>query len=181
MMTPSATQIPLHDIHLPDAAHWWPPAPGWWLLSVVAITVMVFIAFYSYRQLKFLRWRNALLNEFTDFIKSSEQRSAAEKVIHVAENLRRLSLTLYPANNTASLTGQAWLQFLNDHAPQAVFTSKPFTLLIEAPYKPIEQHISDNDVKQITQQARQWARFNCNRNNYQRLKKYQQGKRNELA
>ena len=24
-------QIPLRDLHLPDAISWWPLAPGWWL------------------------------------------------------------------------------------------------------------------------------------------------------
>ena len=28
-------QLPLRDIHLPEAVSWWPPAYGWWLLVVL--------------------------------------------------------------------------------------------------------------------------------------------------
>ncbi|MBV1912177.1 MAG: DUF4381 domain-containing protein, partial [Cycloclasticus sp.] len=30
-------ELPLRDIHLPDAITWWPPAIGWWLLLAVII------------------------------------------------------------------------------------------------------------------------------------------------
>ena len=29
--------LPLRDLHLPDAIGWWPPAPGWWVLFVLAL------------------------------------------------------------------------------------------------------------------------------------------------
>ena len=29
------TEIPIRDLHLPDAIGWWPLAPGWWLVIVL--------------------------------------------------------------------------------------------------------------------------------------------------
>ena len=32
-MDPS--EIPIRDLHLPEAIGWWPLAPGWWVLIVL--------------------------------------------------------------------------------------------------------------------------------------------------
>lgn len=31
----------LRDIHLPDPVGWWPPAPGWWLLGLTILGLLV--------------------------------------------------------------------------------------------------------------------------------------------
>ena len=31
----------LRDIHLPEPISWWPLAPGWWLLIIIALALMV--------------------------------------------------------------------------------------------------------------------------------------------
>jgi len=33
-------ELPLKDIHLPDAITWWPLAIGWWLLIVMVIAAI---------------------------------------------------------------------------------------------------------------------------------------------
>ncbi|MGH8222486.1 MAG: DUF4381 family protein, partial [Woeseiaceae bacterium] len=36
-------QIPLRDLHLPEAVGWWPPAPGWWLLIALAVAALLWL------------------------------------------------------------------------------------------------------------------------------------------
>jgi len=33
----------LRDIHLPQAVHWWPPAPGWWILALVSLALITWL------------------------------------------------------------------------------------------------------------------------------------------
>jgi hypothetical protein len=44
------TQLPLKDIHLPDAISWWPPAIGWWLIIILMPLLIVFF-YWFYKRL----------------------------------------------------------------------------------------------------------------------------------
>ena len=36
-------QIPLRDLHLPEAISWWPLAPGWWFVIGIAVIGLGFL------------------------------------------------------------------------------------------------------------------------------------------
>ncbi|MBV1930617.1 MAG: DUF4381 domain-containing protein [Porticoccaceae bacterium] len=40
----------LRDIHLPEAIGWWPPAPGWWILTLVLLVSIAFTIRYLVRR-----------------------------------------------------------------------------------------------------------------------------------
>ena len=40
-MNPQDPLSQLKDIHLPAAGGFWPPAPGWWLLTLLALLLIV--------------------------------------------------------------------------------------------------------------------------------------------
>ena len=44
------TELPLKDIHLPDAISWWPPAIGWWLLALL-IPILIVFSYWLYKRL----------------------------------------------------------------------------------------------------------------------------------
>ena len=46
------TQIPLRDLHLPEMIGWWPLAPGWWFLIVLAAAGLGYLLYQS-----FMKWR----------------------------------------------------------------------------------------------------------------------------
>ncbi len=135
MNTPAPLE--LRDIHLPDPISWWPPAPGWWLLLLLPI--LIYIGWWSVH-----RWsrrhrlkKNALIE--LDQLKQAYtndpnvQRCASE----LSALLRRIALVRYPRHQVAALTGEAWLEFLDQNTD----ASSPFTqgagrLLITAPFQP---------------------------------------------
>jgi cbb3-type cytochrome oxidase subunit 3 len=43
-------QLPLRDIHLPEAIGWWPPAIGWWLLAIL-IPLFMALMFWLYKRI----------------------------------------------------------------------------------------------------------------------------------
>ena len=171
--------LQLHDIHLPEAAGWWPPAIGWWVLASISLALLIWIAVIIWKWLKFQSWRKKLINEFhakvstltadTDDLDIHETANRAQ-VIAITEALRQSALTLFPENTVANLTGNDWLDFLEKNSVNTPFKQSPGNLLIKAPYSDSVE-CDDNSVKQLKQMATAWVKHNANRLHYQQLKK----------
>jgi len=105
------TPLPLRDIHLPDAVSWWPPAYGWWLL-LVGLPVLLVLCFAVYKRLT----RKTALKSARKhllLIKQDSQLSAYQKLCEISTLLRRTAISYFPRAESASLTGEKWLAFLD--------------------------------------------------------------------
>ena len=50
--------------------------------------------------------------------------------------LRRLCVSIFPRTDSASLTGDRWLEFLDRPLTASRFTAGPGRILLDAPYRP---------------------------------------------
>ena len=66
--------------------------------------------------------------------------------------LRRTAISVYPPEQVASLTGQAWLEFLDRPFKEKKFSSIQGQQLINNPY----QRTIDSDLKPLFEFAKQW-------------------------
>jgi hypothetical protein len=136
--------LPLRDIHLPDPVSWWPPAPGWWLVlgSIIAIAIFTLL-------IKKIRQRNLLKNfalgELTN-IHNQYENDNNKKILAQSLSilLRRVSVSFYPRKNVASLTGEQWLQHLDNTSDKKGFNTAEGHALITAPYLPEGKNPGDN-------------------------------------
>jgi len=165
MQAPDENTLQLHDIHLPDPAGWWPPAPGWWILALLLIVLVVWLSRIAWQWLKYQQWRKRVLNEFSHF----ESIDDVQFLTQITEKLRQLAITVYPEREVASLTGKHWLEFLDRHSEQKDFSEHPANLMIEAPYTGQQVDLSSQQNRQLIQLARHWAKHNTRRDNYRRL------------
>ena len=130
-----ATQLPLRDIHLPEPVSWWPPGPGWWLLAVLIIALVMtgMWLWTRYKQAAGKRFAQQELSriakEFDEFC--DRQRLAKD----LSALLRRASISYYPRHEVAALTGAEWLNWLDQHADCDEFSQGPGTALLSAPYQ----------------------------------------------
>lgn len=127
----------LHDVIAPPPVPWWPPAPGWlWLLGALTILVLaagVWGLIVWQRQ----RYRREALAEWRrqePLLHDPNRRAAA--LANLAELLKRTTLAVFPREQVASLTGPAWLAFLDRTGATTAFTSGPGALLEAAAYDP---------------------------------------------
>ena len=140
-MNPAAQQpLPLKDIHLPDPISWWPLAPGWWgLVFLVLLLVGLFIlgrTLYRRGQLR-REARQALQNiQAQHEAHQDDQQLTADLSIL----LRRVTLSYSSRADVASLTDDAWLNFLDRGVTKTkfkdAFSNGAGRVLIDAPYKP---------------------------------------------
>lgn len=126
--------LPLRDIHLPEPVSWWPPAPGWWLLLMLLAALVALAVFLQHRySRKALQRaaRQALLQIGDAYRQSGDTRVLAQQL---SMWLRRVTLSRYPRQEVAGLTGSAWLRFLDRTLAGDEFQHGVGRVLTAAPY-----------------------------------------------
>ncbi|WP_088331995.1 DUF4381 domain-containing protein [Lacimicrobium sp. SS2-24] len=150
MNTPATAQ--LRDIHLPETVGWWPPAPGWWLLALFLIVIVILIARW---QLRAYRYRCAIRQALQELEQiSAEQPNWPQ---HLNSLLKRLALSYFPREQTASLHQQQWLDFLVERLPKAKQSdfADRYQLLLNSLY---QRQPSELDIKLYKTLAKDWIR-----------------------
>ncbi|MDX2480988.1 MAG: DUF4381 domain-containing protein [Desulfuromusa sp.] len=131
MLPPAVPTLPLHDIHLPAAIGYWPPAPGWWLLlGLVILCGLGILLLIRFRQRRRLR-RLALAQ-----LDSLQGLSGRELASALSRLLRQAAISHFPRHEVAGLSGDAWLAFLDGRFSERPFTTGVGRILCDAPYRP---------------------------------------------
>lgn len=129
-------QIPLRDLHLPDAVGWWPPAPGWWVLvALLALGMLLLVRRYVRYRARGAAQRHALKQLEVLRSEFAENGNAVALGAGVSELLRRTMLAYRPRGEVAGLTGEDWLRWLDRDLGAAQFTAGPGRCLLDLPYR----------------------------------------------
>jgi hypothetical protein len=153
----------LEGIVEPTPVSWAPQTVGWWVLGVVLLGLVSILTLWLIRRWRSDRYRREALIELT----SIEKRLHAGEhgaIVAVAIVLRRVALHIAPRERVASLTGERWLGFLNDHVRRSVFTDGAARLLVEVAYAPLaplacDRNAGDSDDRtELVGCARNWVR-----------------------
>ena len=130
------TQIPLRDLHLPEAIGWWPLAPGWWFLIVVASCVVLYYGYRAFRRWRRNSLRRVALRELRR-IRGEYQAGVDEITLakELSELLRRTMLAYAPRQEVAGLTGDHWLRWLDRGLDEQLFASGSGKDVESLPYR----------------------------------------------
>ena len=118
----------LRPLHAPPAISWWPPAPGWWLLLVLSL-IAILLAFRWWRR---NAPRRAALQELDSLARSEPD--PLQRAAYINRLLKRYALVCWPHTETAALTGESWLRFLDTHGGKGAFVEGSGQLLATQPY-----------------------------------------------
>ena len=126
----------LRDIHQPLAIETWPPAPGWWLLVFLAVAVVLLACYLLFQRWRVNRYRREALAEMSQLFDAWQANSDDLAYIEALQRLlKRVALTSFPREDVASLTGEAWVQFLDRSTGSHDFSMGEAEALIDASYK----------------------------------------------
>ncbi|MCH9695658.1 MAG: DUF4381 domain-containing protein [Gammaproteobacteria bacterium] len=149
------TELPLRDLHLPEAVSWWPLAPGWWFIIAVLAGLLVWLlrrAFDNWRANAPRRFAIRELGSIeSDFRQHGNAVLMAQKV---SELLRRSMLAYAPRNEVAGLTGESWLQWLDNGLSVPYFHTEGGKSLLQLPYRDPESDVSDVDTNALLAAAK---------------------------
>jgi hypothetical protein len=160
-MNPLDRLQPLID---PPPIAWWPPAPGWWLL--MALVPLLLWGLWRLRHRLPRRaqpqdsaaldpLRQAALAELAGFAKPYYQAPAAVWLQQLNGLLKRLCRAQYPDSNSHTLSGRAWLAFIDSRCPAAGLTR--WMVLVEGAYRG-ECRLPDKAIDELNQAIEIWIR-----------------------
>jgi Domain of unknown function (DUF4381) len=111
----------LHDIVAPLPVPWLPPAPGWWIVAVIALGALAILAAAWAARWRRNAYRRAALKELDALGKPP----GPPEMQAISAILKRAALVVYPREEVASLTGRRWLEFLDRSAGMHAFADGP--------------------------------------------------------
>jgi hypothetical protein len=149
--------LPLRDIHLPEPVSWWPPAPGWWLLLISAAVIIISILLFKRirRRGRLKRTVRTELSLLREHYHQHHDRVLLVKAL--SELMRRASISFYPRQDSASLTGERWLQHLDETAQRKEFQHGGGRILASAPYLPSSSDIN-TDIDDLLSLCENWLK-----------------------
>ena len=144
------TQLPLRDLHLPDPVGWWPLAPGWWIIIVLAVGGLGWLLYRGWQKYRYNAPRRYAIRSLAAIeAEYLADRNAARLGRQVSELLRRAMLAYAPRDAVAGLTGEAWLQWLDQDLPVPYFHTEGGKSLLALPYRDPAGDFSDVDVNAL--------------------------------
>lgn len=141
----------LRDIHLPADPSWWPPAPGWWVLAAICVSLLVCTFLWLRARNRRRQWRRQIMAEFNQIATNEDFRLDPPRLIAELSQLLRRSGRLIDAT-APSLRGSAWLAFLDAQLGGEEFSQGPGRILLDGPY----QRKADVDADALLALVRRW-------------------------
>ena len=174
IMQPADPLAELRDIHLPGQIETWPPAPGWWLLALLLLAAVIAGFAFLIRRWRANRYRRearVALRALHNSWQAQQDDQAYLTDLQVL--LKRTALTRFPREDVASLTGEAWVQFLDHSTGSHDFSLGAAEVLIDGNYR----NDVEIDVPALQASALNWIE----RHDPKHLARYRQQQREQAA
>jgi Domain of unknown function (DUF4381) len=135
----------LHDFSQPAPPAWTPQTIGWYVLFAIVGLLLLWLTVRTIRQWLANRYRRAALHKL-----------AFLPPVQFSALLKSTALVVWPRARIASLTGAAWLEFLNKSGPDELFTTAPGNRIEEIALQPAT--LSSEDEQKLRQLTAEWVR-----------------------
>lgn len=106
----------LHDIVLPADVSAWPPAIGWWLILICALLLLSLGIFFALRYYHRQQKRRIYLQALAQL-----QPEHSTAYYGAVNRLLKQAAITYCGPAAKTLSGQAWLNYLDQQVGQALF------------------------------------------------------------
>lgn len=142
----------------------WPPAPGWWFLAALILSIFLLMRLRPWQRLHRPKvepeaaidpQRQIALDELSRLDKPYGGQLANQWLQQLNALLKRLCRTRYPNDHPHTLSGRAWLAFLDSRCPAAGLTR--WMVLVEGVYR-AECRLDDKAIQGLEQSVQIWIR-----------------------
>lgn len=156
----------LEPLITPAPAAWWPPAPGWWVVAAL-IPIALWVLWLTRQHWQPRRkpkdvaeapldpLRQAALEELARLPRPYDRAPAGPWLQALNGLLKRVSRARWPDSHSHTLSGRAWLAFLDNRCPAAGLTR--WMILVEGGYR-AECQLDDKAINGLAAAVETWVR-----------------------
>ncbi len=144
----------LRDIHGTPAVPWWPPAPGWWIVALLVLSVLVWLGLRLVARYRVHQRRRQML-AWIDHLNSTvdPQRDPQQFLSTLNRIFKVVALRAFPDQQCALMTGHTWTGFLQQNLKTRQ-ADGALEALASGPYEPAPQF----DPEAVSELARRWIK-----------------------
>jgi len=113
----------LHDIIVPDAIGFFPPAPGWYIVGLLLLTLLFHWSIQGYKKYQKSQYKRDALKELETYNQSNK-----EEVIMLLSLAKRVGIVAFGRPNIAKLSDDSWWDFMEQHSKAKVPSALRITL-----------------------------------------------------
>ncbi|TDR23629.1 DUF4381 domain-containing protein [Marinicella litoralis] len=146
--------LPLRDIKLPAEPGFWPLAPGWWLLLVLSLLLLTWLAVKWYRYVQKKRRWQQIEHQLAEIELQFKQSNNKQNLLaEISVFLRRFVKFQLQQKKATTLAGQQWTDHLNQLQQE-----QPFLPFEQALTTGVYQHNFDYDATELLKTTRQFIK-----------------------
>jgi len=144
----------LRDIHTAAPVPWWPPAPGWWVLALMLLVLLIWLGRRVLARYRVHQRRKQMLG-WVDHLNANidPQRDPQAYLSTLNRIFKLVALRAFPDQHCAVLNGQEWADFLIEKMKQEQ-SAASLRVLATGPYDPAPKF----DPDQLSELSRYWIR-----------------------
>ena len=144
----------LRDIHAAPALPWWPPAPGWWLLALILLVLLLWLGRRVRARYRVHQRRKQMLG-WIDHLNANidPQRDPQAYLSTLNRIFKLVALRAFPGQHCAALAGQDWADFLTANMKNSQ-SAAALNVLASGPYDPSPRF----DPETISELTRFWIK-----------------------
>jgi len=105
----------LHDIIVPEAPGFFPPAPGWYILLLLLLALLFHLIWQAYKSYRAEAYRREALQELAEYNEPNKENALA--LLSLA---KRTGIAAYGRETIAPLLDDAWWDFVEAHSEATI-------------------------------------------------------------
>ena len=151
-MNPQDALQQLRDIQLPADPHWWPPAPGWWVLAAFLLLIIYFAVKLWQRYRLWQRPARLAIQQLGQLEKHYLATRDQRQFVQQASVLTRQFVLFTNPRQDSAASDSDWLNILDGLCGANGFSKQAGQILIEAPYRrtvDVNIQVLANELRQL--------------------------------
>ena len=146
----------LRDIRMPEAASWWPPAPGWWIVAALGLAG-VFLVFRFFRRRSLEKQYRKEAHRILDDLYASWKEDGDDRAFASGAHqlLRRIVIHHAGRDGVARITGRVFIDRANTLST-ATLSEQTSSLLTEMSYRPDADPKAELEIDQVRREIEAW-------------------------